>query len=70
MVCCFYNLGGEQNKNSVRSVTLCRLAEHFGARVVCYAVVGEALSQDQQHEAQEFLSRILQQRLKRRGRRK
>lgn len=63
-----------------RSVTLCRdnfiasrlvtLAEHFGARVVCYAVVGEALFQDQQHEAQEFLSRILQQRLKRRGRRK
>ena len=62
-----------------RSVAICcddfasrlaELAEHFGARVACYTVTYTGISADAQREAREFLSRILQQRLKHRGRRK
>ena len=63
-----------------KSVAICRdgftasrlaeLAEHFGARVACYTVVRQGLPAESQREARDFLSRVLQQRLKRRGRRR
>jgi len=63
-----------------RSVAICRddftasrlaeLAVHFGAKVACYIVTREGISGERQREAREFLSRVIQQRLKRRGRRK
>ena len=63
-----------------RSVAICRddftasrlaeLADHFGAKVVCFAAGREGIPRDDKGEAREFISRVLQQRLKRRGRRK
>ena len=63
-----------------RSVAICRddftasrlaeLADHFGAKVACYTVTREGIPGEGQREAREFLSRVLQQRLKRRGQRK
>jgi len=63
-----------------RSVAICRddfsasrlaeLADHFGAKVACYTVTREGIPGEKQREARAFVSRVLQQRLKRRGRRK
>ena len=60
-----------------RSVAVCRddftacrlaeLAEHFGAQVAYYTVTHEGIPSEGQREAREFLSRVLQRRLKQRG---
>jgi hypothetical protein len=63
-----------------RSVALCRndfsasrlaaLAEHFGAKIVCFRVEREGLNIELQEQARDFVGRVLTQRLHRRGRRK
>lgn len=62
-----------------RSVALCRddfiasrlaaLAQHFGANVASFAVARESYG-NQQTEASEYVTRVLNQRLHRRGRRR
>ena len=63
-----------------RSVALCRddfvasrmasLAEHFGAKVGCFAIASEGLSDETQKQAREFVERALNQRLHQRGRKR
>ncbi|MCL4488288.1 MAG: hypothetical protein M1570_09200 [Chloroflexi bacterium] len=63
-----------------RSVAVCRdgfvasrlaaLADHFGARVDCFSVANIGLPAEARREASAFVSRILQQRLHHRGRKK
>lgn len=63
-----------------RSVAICRddftasrvsaLAEYFGARVASFKVEREGIASDARREAGEFVERVLQQRLHRRGRRR
>jgi hypothetical protein len=63
-----------------RSVAVCRddfvasrlaaLAEHFGAKVGCFATEKDRLTSANQKEACAFVERVLDQRLHRRGRRR
>ncbi len=63
-----------------RSVAVCRddfissrlaeLAEHFGAKVGCFAIEKEGLTDANQKEARAFVERVLNQRLHQRGRRR
>lgn len=63
-----------------RSVAVCRedfiasrlaaLAEHFGAKVGCFAIANEGLTDESQKEARAFVERVLNRRLHRRGRRR
>lgn len=63
-----------------KSVAVCRddfiayrlaeLAEHFGAKVAYYTVTHEGIPNERRREAREFLWRVLQRRLKQRGRRR
>lgn len=63
-----------------RSVAVCRddfiasrlaaLAEHFSAKVGCFAIESEGLSGENQPEACEFVQRVLSRRLRHRGRKR
>ncbi len=62
-----------------RSVAICKddfiasrlaaLVDHFGAKVACFAIAREGLTQETENEARAFVDRILQARLQKRGRR-
>lgn len=62
-----------------RSVALCRddfvasrltaLAEHFGAKVGCFAIGRESLKAEDREKARAFVERTLNRRLHQRGRR-
>jgi len=63
-----------------RSVAVCRddfiasrlaaLAQHFGAKVGCFAIESEGLTDENQKEAHAFVERVLNRRLRQRGRRR